>query len=77
VEHVERMGVIRNAYKIFIGKAEGKRPRGREGNIVMDLREICWESVDWMHLTQDRDQWRTLVNNNGMNVRVPCIFIAH
>jgi hypothetical protein len=24
------------------------------GNIRMDLREIRWESVDWMHLAQDR-----------------------
>jgi hypothetical protein len=28
----------------------------------MDLREIGREGVDWIHLTQDRDQWRTLVN---------------
>jgi hypothetical protein len=26
-------------------------------NIRMDLREIDWEIVDWIHLTQDRDQW--------------------
>jgi hypothetical protein len=34
-----------NAYKIFVGKAEGERPFGRsrrrwEGNIKMDLKEI-------------------------------------
>jgi predicted nucleotidyltransferase len=28
----------------------------------MDLREIEWEDVDWMHLTQDRDQWRAVMN---------------
>jgi hypothetical protein len=28
----------------------------------MDLKEIGWESVDWIHLAQDRDQWRDLVN---------------
>jgi hypothetical protein len=28
-----------------------------ENNIKMDLREIGWEVVDWMHLVQDRDQW--------------------
>jgi hypothetical protein len=27
----------------------------------MDLREIGWESVDWVHLAQDRDQWQALV----------------
>jgi hypothetical protein len=28
----------------------------------VDLREIRWEVVDWMHLAQDRDQWQALVN---------------
>jgi hypothetical protein len=28
----------------------------------MDLREVGWEGVDWMHLAQDRDQWKALVN---------------
>jgi hypothetical protein len=28
----------------------------------MDLREILWEVVDWLHLAQDRDQWRAVVN---------------
>jgi hypothetical protein len=28
----------------------------------MDLREIGWEVVDWMHLNQDRNQWRIVVN---------------
>jgi hypothetical protein len=36
----------------------------------MDLREIGWEDVDWMHLAQDRDQWKSLVNA-VMNLRVP------
>jgi hypothetical protein len=36
----------------------------------MELREIGCEGVDWIHLAQDRDQWRTLVNT-GMNCRVP------
>jgi hypothetical protein len=28
----------------------------------MDLREIMWEGVDWIHLAQDKDQWGALVN---------------
>jgi hypothetical protein len=36
----------------------------------MDLREIRWEDVDWIHLTQDTDQWRALVNT-VMSLRVP------
>jgi hypothetical protein len=27
-----------------------------------DFRQIGWEGVDWIHLAQDRDQWRTVVN---------------
>jgi hypothetical protein len=36
----------------------------------MDLREIGWEGVDWMHWAQDRNQWWPLVNT-VMNLRVP------
>jgi len=36
----------------------------------MDLREVGWEIVDWIHVAQDRDQWRAHVNT-VMNVRVP------
>jgi hypothetical protein len=55
------MEETRNAYNILLGKPEGKRsverPRLRRGdNIRTDLREIGWEDVDWMHLTQDIDQ---------------------
>jgi hypothetical protein len=28
----------------------------------MDLRETGWGDVEWIHLAQDRDQWRALVN---------------
>jgi hypothetical protein len=45
---------------ILDGKSEGKRPFQRLGHKwkddIMDLREIGWEVVDWLHLTQDRDQ---------------------
>jgi hypothetical protein len=36
----------------------------------MDLREIGWEGVDWIHMVEDSDQWRDLVNT-VMNLRVP------
>jgi hypothetical protein len=50
-----------------VGKPEGDRPLGKptlrlESNIKMDLREIGWGGVDWIHLAQDGDQWRALVN---------------
>jgi hypothetical protein len=53
------------------GERSLTRPRrGWEDNIKMDLREIGWEGVDWIHLAQYRDQWRT-VGNTVMNLRVP------
>jgi len=50
----------RNAYKILVCKHEGKSPLKRpvhrhENNIRMDLREIGWEGVYWIHLAQDKD----------------------
>jgi len=35
----------------------------------MNLREIGCEDVDWIHLAQDRDQWRDDVNT-VMNLKV-------
>jgi hypothetical protein len=31
-------------------------------NIIIDLRQIGWDGMDWIDLAQDRDQWRPLVN---------------
>jgi hypothetical protein len=40
------------------------------GNIRMDLRDIGWNSMGWIDLAQDRDQWKGLVNT-VMKLRVP------
>jgi hypothetical protein len=73
--HVARIGEVRGAYNILVGRSEGRRPRGRPGrrwedNIKMDLREIGFRDVDWIDLAQDRDRRRALVNT-VMNLRVP------
>jgi hypothetical protein len=53
---------MRNAYKIFVGKREGKRSLGR-------LRR-GWEDVDWMRVAEDRDQRRAFVYT-AMKLLVP------
>jgi hypothetical protein len=63
-----------NVYNSLVGKPEGKRlpgrsKRTREVNIKIDVREIEWGCMDWIHLAQDRDQWRAPVNT-VMNFRV-------
>jgi hypothetical protein len=73
--HVARMGERRNAYRLLVGKPEGKRPVGRPrrrwiDNIKMDLLEIGLNVVDFIGLAQDRYSWRALVNS-VMNLRVP------
>jgi hypothetical protein len=50
-----------------MGKPEGKTPLGRpkcrwEDNIKIDVREIEWSDVDWIHLAQHGDHWRALAN---------------
>jgi hypothetical protein len=75
VGHVARKGEKRNAYRILVGKPEGKRPLGRPrrrwvDSIKMNLREIGWDGVDWIDMAQDRDQWRALVNM-VLSLRVP------
>jgi hypothetical protein len=40
-----------------------------EDSIRMEVKEIGWEGVDWMHLAQDRDWWWAVVTA-GMNLQV-------
>jgi hypothetical protein len=68
------MGQVRGAYSILVGRPKRRRPLGRprrrsEDNIKMDLREIGFRDVDWIHWAQDRDRWRAVVNT-VMNLRV-------
>jgi hypothetical protein len=68
-------GEKRNAYRLLVGKPEGKRPLGRRrrmwvDNIRMDLGEVRRGDVDWIGLAKDRNRRRVLVNS-GLNLRVP------
>jgi hypothetical protein len=62
----------RNAYRVLVGKQDGKRLLGRPrrrwvDNIRMDLGKV--DDVDWIGLAQDRNRWRALVNS-VMNLRL-------
>jgi hypothetical protein len=64
---VAHMGEGRKVYRVLVGTPEGKRPLRRlrhrwEDEVNMGLREIGWGGVEWIHLTEDRGQWRALVN---------------
>jgi hypothetical protein len=50
------MGEKRGAYRILVGRPEGKRPFGRprprwKDNIKMDIQDIGW-AMDWIELAQ-------------------------
>jgi hypothetical protein len=67
-------GEKRNAYRLLVGKPEGKRPLGRPrrrwvDNIKMYFGEVGWGDVDWIGLAKDRNRWRALVNS-VLNLRV-------
>jgi len=73
--HVARMGEARGAYRVLVGKPEGRRPLGRHrrrwvDNIRMDLQDVGCGYMDWIGLAQDIDRWRMLVSA-VMNLRVP------
>jgi hypothetical protein len=65
-DHVARMRKKRIAYRLLVGKPEGKSLLGRSrrrwvGNVRMDLGEVELGDVDWIGLAQDRNKWRALV----------------
>jgi hypothetical protein len=72
--YVARIADKRGAYRILVGRPEGRRPLGRPGsrwedNIKMYLQDVGW-GMDWIELAQDRDRWHAVVNP-AMNLRVP------
>jgi transcription termination factor 2 len=73
--HVARMEEGRGAYRVLVGRPEGKRPLGRprrrlEDNIKMDYRETGIDGANWIQPAQDMVQCRAFVNT-VMNLPVP------
>jgi hypothetical protein len=71
------MGAKRNAYRLLVGKPDGKRPLGRPrrrwvDNIKMDFREIEWDGMDWIDLAQDRDQEGSYEHGNKLSGSIKC-----
>jgi hypothetical protein len=68
------MGEKRGAYRILVGRPEGRRPLGIprrrwEDSIKMGLQEVgC--GMDWIELAQDGDRWRAVMNA-VMNFQFP------
>jgi hypothetical protein len=61
------MGEKRKAYRLLVGKPEGKRQLVRSrsgglGNIKLNLGGIQWGGIHSIDLAQERHQWRALVN---------------
>jgi hypothetical protein len=74
--YVGRFGEIRNANSILVGKPQEKRQLGRrrrrwEDNIRIDLRDIRWETVDWILLAQGKEQlWASV--STVMRLSIKC-----
>jgi hypothetical protein len=60
------MGEKRGAYRILVGRPEGRRPLTRpkrKGKIILKWIFKKWDvDLDWIELAQDRDRWRALVS---------------
>jgi hypothetical protein len=55
------------AYRVLVGRPEGKRPLGRprhrrEDDIKVDIREVVWGGMGWIVVAANMDRWRALVN---------------
>ena len=63
----------------LVWKREGKRPLGRtsrrrEADVTLGRKKIGWDGVDWIHLAQDVEKWRAVMQLL-LNLRVPCTLV--
>jgi hypothetical protein len=58
---VASLGDTRIAHKMFVGNPERKTPLEIVGyDINLMLKDVVWESVQWINLVQDRTRFRLL-----------------
>jgi hypothetical protein len=61
--------VYKKLWSVNVKERDYSEELGVDG-IRIDLKELGWEEVDWMHMAQDRDHWQAPLNT-VMNLRVP------
>jgi len=60
------MGTKNNAYRVLVGRSEGKRPLGIpkskcEDNIKLNFKAIKYNIVDWIYISQGSEKWQVVV----------------
>lgn len=73
--YASRMLVIRSTCRNLFGISEGKKPLGRsrcrwEASIKLDIKEVTWKGVYWIHVNQDGDKCWAIVCTL-MNIGMP------
>jgi hypothetical protein len=68
---MDRVGEKRNAYRVLKDRDHYERRRC-EDNIKMDIREMTWGDMNWIHVAEDMGQWWAFVNTvMDLDLRVP------
>jgi hypothetical protein len=73
MRHLSFVEEMTNVYKILVGKNKKKKPFGGprygwKSFIKMNYNETGYKCIDWIHLAQDRKQWRELT---ALNLQIP------
>jgi hypothetical protein len=70
-EYSELKIISEGVRSVLVGDSNGKRTFGRlrrrrETNIKMDLKEIGWNGVEWIHLAQDKEGWGSMRGGDSL-----------